>query len=294
MIKYEHIQVQSILNRLNDKLDGFSCVYSLNPYRGCEHACQYCYVLSDKYIPYKKKDEFFYKIQLKTNASFLLQESLSKIPIDCLIIVGTSCDPYQPAEKEFKNTRSILEVIHDFKNPVHIITKSDLILRDIDILKKISSKTFLAVSFSISMNNSLSTIFEPRATKPSKRFHAISMLASHNIRCGVFISPVLPYIVNENIIKNIVTTANDSGAKYVSVDELNLRDTNKERFLSFIKSMYPKLANRYEIMFSKKSVPPEIFSKSIQQLIENEAKQLNLETSVIGNYKLPKKQLELL
>ncbi|OGS47261.1 MAG: hypothetical protein A2539_01870 [Elusimicrobia bacterium RIFOXYD2_FULL_34_15] len=293
MTKYEHIQVQSILNRLNDKLDGFSSVYSLNPYRGCEHACQYCYVLSDKYIPYKKKEEFFYKIQLKANASFLLQEALSKIPIDCLIIVGTSCDPYQPAEKEYKNTRSILEVLYDFKNPVHIITKSDLILRDIDLLEKISSKTFLAVSFSISMNDALSSFFEPRATKPSKRFKALSILSDHNIRCGVFISPILPYIVDDKIVKNIISTASISGAKYISVDELRLRDTNKTRFLDFIKTIYPKLVNRYEVMFSKNSSPPEIFSKNIVDYAEKMAKELNLETSFSENFHMVKKQMEL-
>ncbi len=294
MIKYEIIQVQNILNRHEDNSDGFSAVYTLNPYKGCEHACQYCYVLSEKYVPYKKKEEFFYKIQSKTNAAFLLNESLKKIPQDALIMIGSACDPYQPAEAKYKNTRSLLEVLYRYKNPVHIMTKSDLILRDIDILSKIS-ETFLAVSFSIMADDNLSAIFEPRAPKPSKRFNAIEILSLKGIRCGVAISPVCPYIVKEETIKNIISKANLSGAKYVFFDDLRLRDINKERFFAFIKKFYPKLSGRYEIMYSKRISPPAIFSKKINELIEKMSADLGMDTTLTGKTlpKIKKIQSEL-
>ena len=287
MIKYEIIQVQNILNRHEDNSDGFSAVYTLNPYKGCEHACQYCYVLSEKYVPYKKKEEFFYKIQSKTNAAFLLNESLKKIPQDALIMIGSACDPYQPAEAKYKNTRNILEVIYRYKNPVHIMTKSDLILRDIDILSKISSETFLAVSFSIIADDDLSELFEPRAPRPSKRFKAMKILSSKGIRCGVAISPACPYIVKEETVKDIIAKANLSGAKYVFSDDLRLRDINKERFFTFIKKFYPKLFGRYEIIYSKRISPPVIFSKKLNELIEKMSADLEMDTTLTGKT-LPK------
>ncbi|MBN1384316.1 MAG: hypothetical protein JW983_05495 [Elusimicrobia bacterium] len=293
MIKYEPVQVQSILNHLDERSEVFSDVYTLNPYKGCEHACQYCYVTSDKYIPYKKKEEFFCKIQSKTNASFLTKISLQTIPQDCLIIVGSACDPYQPIEKKYKNTRSVLEILCEYKNPVHIMTKSDLILRDTDLLSKITSDSFLAVSFSIAMDDELSKIFEPRSSLPSKRFKAINILSSKGIRCGVTIAPILPYIVREKLIRSIILKASDSGAKYIFADNCSLRDTNKIRFLEFIKKFYPKLIHRYEIMYSKSTLPPAVFSKKMMDLITKLADDFGLDTTLSGMYIPDKKQLEL-
>lgn len=293
MIKYEPVQVKNILNHQDEIPGSFSGIYTLNPYRGCEHACQYCYVISDKYIPYRKKEEFFYRIQSKTNASFLLKASMQKIPQDCLIIVGSACDPYQPAELEYKNTRSILEVLCEFKSHVHIMTKSDLILRDIDLLVKMSSEAFLAVSFSVTMDDRLSEIFETRASKPSKRFRAINILSSGGIRCGVSISPILPYVIDKKMIKSIISKAYLSGAKYVSADDLRLRDSNKIRFFAFIKKFYPKLIGRYEIMYSKRISPPAIFSKQIIDLIEQISGNFGMDTTFEGQFHPNKKQMEL-
>lgn len=285
--------MQSILNHLDERSDVFSDVYTLNPYRGCEHACQYCYVMSDKYIPYKKKEEFFYKIQSKTNASFLAKVSLQTIPQDCLIIIGSSCDPYQPIEKEYKNTRSVLEILCEYKNPVHIMTKSDLILRDIDLLSKITAESFLGVTFSVALDDESSKIFEPRAPSPSKRFKTMSLLSSQGIRCGVSIAPVLPYITEEKIVKSIISKANESGAKYIFSDDCSLRDTNKLRFLAFIEKFYPKLIRRYEIMYSKWTLPPAIFSKKIADLVAKLSDDFGLDTTLSGMYTPDKKQLEL-
>jgi len=287
--------VQNILNLLPDKSDGFSAVYTLNPYKGCEHACQYCYVLSEKYVPYKKKEEFFYKIQSKTNAAFLLNELLKKIPQDALIMLGSACDPYQPAERKYKNTRNILEVIYRYKNPVHIMTKSDLILQDIDILSKISAASFLAISFSVISTDEESSLFEPRAPKPSKRFKAMEILSSKGIRCGVAISPLCPYIVKEKTVKDIILRANLSGAKYVFSDDLRLRDVNKERFFAFIKKFYPKLSARYEIIYSKRVSPPAIFSEKINEMIEKMSADLGMDTTLTGKTlpKIKKIQSEL-
>ncbi|MDD5688334.1 MAG: hypothetical protein PHE88_10935 [Elusimicrobia bacterium] len=250
--------------------------------------------MSDKYIPYEKKEEFFYKIQSKTNAPFLLNEILQKIPQDCLVIIGTACDPYQPIEKKYKNTRSILEVLYNFKIPTHIMTKSDLILSDIDLLEKMSAVTFLAVSFSIVTNDDLWELLEPRSVKPSKRFKAMSILASRGIRCGAMLAPVIPYIINEKTVSDIVSEASLSGAKYISTDDLRLRDTNKARFLSFIEKFYPQLLRRYEIMYSKRVSPPVIFSKKIADLVEKMAVDFGLDTTAIGEFVPEKRQLELL
>jgi DNA repair photolyase len=293
LIKYELIQVQNILNQIDGESDEFPSVYTLNPYRGCEHACQYCYVMSEKYIPYKKKEEFFYKIQSKTNAPFLVKEALQKISKDCLIMIGSACDPYQPAEKEYKNTRSILGVIYEFKNPIHIMTKSDLILRDIDLLQKISAQTFLAVSISIAMDDELSKIFEPRSVKPSKRFNTINVLSSKGIRCGVAVAPIFPYIIKEKMIEDIISKASLMGAKYIFVDDLRLRDTNKIRFIEFLKEFYPKLIGRYEIIYSKHVSPPAAFSRDIIGKMKKMIKELGLDTTFTGKFRVKKKQMNL-
>lgn len=275
-IKYELVQAKGILNKLDEQDEYFLCSYTLNPYRGCSHACQYCYVQSEKYLPFKKKEEFFTKIQAKTNAPFLFQHALQKIKPG-IVCIGTSCDPYQEAERKYKLTRHILEIAEKFSCPVHIITKSDLVLRDMDILSRMKNKTFCAVSFSLILTDPyLGRIFEPNTPSPKSRLRALRKLSRAGIQAGIAFMPIIPYINDEDEARSIIKQGKESGAGYVIFGEMTLRDNQKERFLGVLKKYFPKLVHRYEALYEDRVSPSFSYTKRISEELSQVCREYGL------------------
>ncbi|RLD16340.1 MAG: hypothetical protein DRI36_05810 [Caldiserica bacterium] len=267
---------KSILNKVDDSL--FS--YTLNPYRGCEHGCLYCYVNAKKYSPFDK-NEFSRRIYIKTNAVYLLKKELQKGKLPGVVCIGTSTDPYQEVEKIFKITRQILEIFSRFSQPVHIFTKSELILRDIDILKEINRKSRCVVSITIiGVSKKISLIFEKNAPSPSKRFSIIKKLSNEGIRVGIALMPIIPFI-NEDEVEDIVKEAKAKGADFVIFDFLNLREGHKEDFLLLIKERFPKIYPEFSSLYRNRVSPPGFYtektSSKILEIIEKY--QLNKEFS---------------
>jgi DNA repair photolyase len=292
VIKYETYDCKSILNK-SQPTDTDPFIGTVNPYTGCEHGCKYCYVQSAKYLPCENIDKFHYTVRVKRNAPGLLNHLLqdNRRGIICL---GSSSDPYQPAEKEFGITRKILNVIDSFGFAVHAFTKSDLILKDTDLIEGIAGRTFAAVSFSIiTLDERKVKFFEPEAPTPDSRLKAMYKLAKKGITTGCSLMPVLPYITDDRDLEKVIKCVKDNGAKYVWSGELTLRDQQRERYLGIIRGKSPSLAKKYERLYGNKISPPGSYSELLTEKIEELMDNYDLEYGLNVNGKLFKpKQIE--
>jgi DNA repair photolyase len=224
--------------------------YSLNPYRGCEHGCIYCYARpSHEYLGFSAGIDFETKIMVKEDAAKLLDETLGKKnwkPQTISLSGNTDC--YQPAERKLQITRKCLEVLLRYRNPVGIITKNNLITRDIDILRELAELQLVHVYVSItSLNDELIRTMEPRTSTPSKRLETIEMLASNGIPVGVNVAPIIPGL-NDEEMPNILKEAAARGAKSAGYIMLRLPLTVEPLFLDWLQRILPdrapKILNR--------------------------------------------------
>ena len=192
-MKIKEIKAKSILRKHNKIDSWFISRYGMNLYRGCAHNCIYCDGRSEKY---NVVNEFGSEVQVKINAIEILQRELDNkkkrvaLKKGYIMVGGGVGDSYQPVEKKYELTRKTLELLYEKNFPVHILTKSTLVERDIDILKKINKKTRAIVSFSFSSaDEKICSIFEPGVPSPEKRFETIEFLKNNGINCGIFLLP---------------------------------------------------------------------------------------------------------
>ena len=239
----EYIETKTILSKLKGAPDPyFGITYNMNLYRGCQHQCIYCDSRSKVY-----GIENFAHIQIKKNAHSLLEKALNKRIKKGTIGTGSMNDPYMPVERERQHTRSALKIIAKRRFPVHILTKSDLVVRDMDLLKDIS-KIYSSVSFTITTSDDeLSQVIEPGAPVSSIRFHAMKKLASQGLYTGVILTPVLPFITDsEKNIKDIVAMAKDNGANYIlGCMGMTQRDGQREFYYKALDKSFPGIKANY-------------------------------------------------
>jgi len=237
------IQAKSILSPLKGKgFDPFGISCNMNIYRGCQHQCIYCDSRSNCY-----QIDNFADILIKENAIDMLKQELSAKRKKLTIGTGSMNDPYMPIEEELGLTRQALELIYRYQFPVHIITKSNMVVRDLDILRNIL-KVYAAVSFTITTNDDkLSRIIEPGAPVSSERFEAMNVLSAAGIYTGIIISPVLPWITDssENITE-LLQHAHQVGAKYALMwPGLTQRHGQREWFYDQLDKHFPGLKEKY-------------------------------------------------
>ena len=197
---------------------------SINPYRGCEHGCVYCFARpTHAYLGLSPGLDFETKLFFKPDAARLLERELRKPKYDCQVMaMGTNTDPYQPVEKSLRITRSLLEVLAAFNHPVGIVTKSALVLRDLDILGPMAEKGLAQVCVSVTtLDRRLANRLEPRAATPTLRIETIRALADAGIPCGVMAAPMIPAL-NDAELEAILETARDAGATLASYILLRL------------------------------------------------------------------------
>ncbi len=236
------IIAKTILNHVKQPDTWFGLKYNMNLYRGCQHQCIYCDSRSDCY-----RIEDFADIQVKVNALTLLEDVLPRKRIRGTIGFGSMNDPYMPVEREYRMTGQALEIIarHDF--PIHILTKSDLVLHDLDTITEIS-RVYAAVSFTITTaNDDLAEKLEPGAPRPSARFKAMRCLADAGILTGVTMMPLLPFLEdNEENIRQIVTRAEGSGASYIiPAFGVTLRPGSRDYYYQKLDQRFPGLKEKY-------------------------------------------------
>ena len=235
-----HIETaKSIIARNNSPDIGFS--QSINPYRGCAHGCIWCYARpTHAYLGLSPGLDFETRLSAKTNAAERLREELSKQGYKChLIAIGVNTDAYQPIERHYKVTRSILEVVSECHHPVTLITKSALIERDIDILAPMARKKLVAVTLSITtLDHTLSMKMEPRTSAPTRRLLAVKRLSEAGIPVNVNIAPVIPFLTDSEL-ESIMEAAAANGAVSAFYNLVRLPWEVKPMFKEWLEKHYP-------------------------------------------------------
>jgi DNA repair photolyase len=244
MIK--EITAKVILNSVRQPDDWFGLKYNMNLYRGCQHQCIYCDSRSECY-----QIEDFSDVLVKANAIELLRNELSRKRLKGTIGTGSMNDPYMPIEAKRNLTGLALQAIAVFRFPVHIITKSDLVLRDLNILCEIN-RVYAAVTFTITTaDDILGKKVEPGAPRVSARLKAMQILADNGILTGVTLMPVLPFLEdNVENIRQIVTLAHEHGASYIIPSfGMTLRDRQRDYYYHKLDQLFPGLRRKYEKEF---------------------------------------------
>ena len=222
----------------------------LNPYRGCEHGCIYCYARPyHEYLGFSAGLDFETKIIVKYDAPELLRKTLQSPKWEPQVIAMSGItDVYQPIERKLEITRRCLEVLAEFRNPVGIITKNFLVARDIDHLKKLADYNCVRVTVSVtSLDKKLTEIMEPRTSRPKKRLKAIEMLANAGISVGVNVAPIIPGLTDHECAE-ILKAATNAGAKHASYTIVRLPYKVKDIFVDWLEQHFPdrkeKIKNR--------------------------------------------------
>jgi DNA repair photolyase len=258
-------RVKSIISR-NDSPD-IPFRYSINPYRGCEHGCIYCYARpSHAYLNLSPGLDFETRIFAKVNAAERLVEELGRPSYACeTISLGANTDPYQPAEREWRVTRSILEVVSRFDQPVGIVTKNALVERDLDLLAPMAGKGQAAVFVSVTtLDHELARRMEPRASAPARRIEAIRRLSQAGVPVGVMVAPVVPFLTDAEL-ERILEAAREAGAISAGYILMRLPYEVKTLFRDWLDRHYPLKAahvmSRVQAMRDGRDNDPEFGSR---------------------------------
>ena len=252
-IEFIEVEAKSIINHVPGNYLPFN--WTINPYRGCSHACTYCFArVTHTYMDMDAARDFESKIVVKVNAPELLRRELrAKRWRGEHIAMGTATDPYQRAEGKYRLMRGIVETLKEYRNPFSILTKGTLILRDLDLLVEAAGVTDVSTAFSVgTVDEEVWRRSEPGTPHPRKRLEAVARLNDAGIPCGVMIAPVLPGISDsEEQIRAVVGAALDAGATHVSPILLHLRPGVKEVYMEWLRATYPDLVPRYEATYRK-------------------------------------------
>lgn len=261
---FEEIQVKKALNKIKETSRlTLPFQWDLNIYRGCEHGCNYCYALySHSYLEKEEKPSsegekdsgFFRKIYVKTNIAEALEKQLGVRSWKKEVInIGGVCDSYQPAEANYSLMRKVLPVMIEYKNPVTISTKSDLILRDYDLFEELAELTQVNIAVTVTtMDEKLSSLLEPMASPPEKRFSVLRAFKDTEATTGLHMMPVLPFLTDspENL-EQIFSCAAECEVDYFLPSLLYLRGETRKHFFDFLSCNFPELVNPYRKLYAK-------------------------------------------
>jgi len=276
--EYFFLPVRSILNKCDSNRVPFE--WTINPYRGCEFACKYCYARYTHEYMELDGSEFERKIFVKQDPAALLARdverkySYQRAGTDDgrpeHIAIGTATDPYQPAEKEYKVTRACLEELAKREGlSVSVITKSNQIVRDIDVFQRIAARSELSLNITVTtLRTRLARLLEPRAPRPDLRIDAIRQLKAAGLRVGVSASPLIPGLTDrEGDLEAVAAAVKDAGAEWFFSGVLFLMPSSAKQFLPFIREKFPKLARQYEQWYSRNVYPPEEYRRRIAERV---------------------------
>ena len=259
---------KSLLNRV----DGMPFKWSINCYRGCFHQCVFCYARrTHSYLDVDGVANWGSKIFVKTNAPSVLRSELAKRSWRHeTVAIGTVTDPYQPLEGRYKLTRGVLEALRDYQTPAALITRSPLVVRDIDVLQQLSRIAGASVSISIAtLDEALARDIEPTVAPPRQRLRAVRMLADAGIRVNVALAPIIPLITDSaESIEAVVRAAREAGAGRVWHNTLNLQDASRDSFFAYLRESRPELIARYAQLYRSKYAP-KIMSDEIEARVES-------------------------
>ena len=258
-MEYKLINCDSVIKKITKKDSLFHGNYCVDPYQNCEFGCNYCDSSSEK------------TIFVKTNIKETLQKELEGITSGW-IILGSVHDPYQNAEKKYELTKTVLETLKKYKFPCHILTKSPLILRDIDLLSTLECMVTISLC---SLDDRVVNVFEPNVPSPSERLQTVQTLRDHGITTGIALIPMLPYIV-ESELEEIVKAARNVNAQYLLHKHLELKGDQERYYRNLIAAHYPHLLPKYDALYENDFNPNKTYIQELSSIFSGYCKKYKI------------------
>ena len=266
---FEEIQCKTLINRVKG---GMPFRWTINPYRGCQHACVYCFARgTHEYLGYNSGKDFDQRIVVKINAPEVLREELRRPGWRREhIAIGTSCDPYEPAERKYQITRRLLALLRDHANPISITTKSVLVTRDVELLAELSQVAECRINFSVgSLDDDVWRKTEPGTPKPIKRLEAMQQLVEAGVSAGVLLAPIIPGLSDSpESLEAVVSAASEHKATYLAPNVLHLKPGSREWFMPFLRESYPHLYPEHLNAY-KTSYAPREYTGAVLEVVDS-------------------------
>jgi DNA repair photolyase len=268
-VEYFTLPVRSLLNRCNVPRMPFQ--WTINPYRGCEFACKYCYArYTHEFMELRDPLDFERKIYAKQDAARLLRRDLRKVKPGEEIAIGTATDPYQPAERRYRITRAVMEELAQHAGlSLGVVTKSNLVLRDVDVLRAVAERNQIFINLTVTTTDAvLARILEPRAPRPDLRLETVARLNEAGVPAGVICAPVVPGITDSPAqLDGLVAAAARAGARYIYANPLFLKPCSAAVFLPFLEQNFPHLVENYRQRYSGRAFLDRAYRQRISQLM---------------------------
>src|SRR6266571_2981875 len=265
--EYREEPCRSALNRVQ----GMGFGWSLNPYMGCVHRCTFCYVRAfEQRADRPSDDRYGTSIRVKTNVADVLRRELARPSWQREIVaIGAATDPYQPAEGRYRLTRACLEVLGTAANPIRIITRGPMIVRDIDVLARAASRASVSVTFSVpTLDHEIWQRTEPGTAPPRQRLRALKQLVDAGIEVNVGMAPILPGLSDKpELMADVVHAAREAGATGVWANLLYLKPGTKEHFLSALERDWPELLPEYERLYARRAYLPAAEAQPVREQV---------------------------
>ncbi len=282
----EKIKTRTIMTRSNEGSRWFGIDYHMNLYKGCSLGCIYCSSRCESY-----RIENFDEVRTKENALEILEEELKNKKLKGVVSFGNLSDPYNPEEEHLKLTRGALELINKYGFGVSIDTKSDLILRDLDLLSEISKKNNVIVKISITtFDNELAKKIEPNCISSTKRFAVLKELRNAGIYAGVLMMPVLPFLTDsEDNIYNIIAKSKEVDAKFIYTKMgITLKTNQRSYYYNALDILYPGLSKDYESVYGNRNFASSLQYRRLMEIFVNRCNEVGILTDmddIIRDYK---------
>jgi DNA repair photolyase len=267
-VEYFSLWCRSILNRCGKRMP---FTWTINPYRGCEFACKYCYArYTHEFMELRDGSDFEHKIFVKQRVGEHLRRDLRRVKPHENIAIGTATDPYQPAERRFEATLAVLEVLAQHQGlEIGVVTKSNMVLRDVGVLARIAKHNRLFVNVTVTTTDAaLARILEPRAPRPDLRLDAVRKLNDAGIPTGVLCAPVLPGITDTaHNLEAVVKATAQAGGRSVHANALYLKPCSSAVFLPFLEKEFPSLLEQYRHRYASGAFLSSVYRKRIATLM---------------------------
>jgi len=269
-VEFRTMDTRSVLNRVvSTRVNYFE--WSINPYRGCEFGCRYCYArYTHEFMDKADPLLFEREIYVKQHAAWLLRQELRQVAEGETIAIGTATDPYQPVERHAGVTRSLLEVFAEQEGlQLGIVTKSTLIERDVDLLTRIAARNRLTLHVTITTPDAkLARVLEPRAPRPDLRFRTVARLREAGLRAGILCSPLMPDITDTaRALEGMARRAQAAGASFFAANPLFLKPCSKAVFMRFVEEHFPELVEAYASRYGTRDFVSKAYQERIAALV---------------------------
>ena len=269
-IRFHEVQARSAINAVPER-SRMPFRFTINPYRGCTHACVYCFARpTHTYLDLNAREDFEREIVVKVNVPELVRAELGRRSWGGdHVALGTNTDPYQWVESRYRLTRGVWEAMRDFSNPCSVLTKSPLLLRDVDVFKELVARTEFVANLSIpTIDEKAWRATEPHTPHPRKRLEAVAELVREGIPTGVLVAPLMPGINDSpEQVEEILELAGEAGARSIGGIGLHLRGEVREIWFDWLRQYRPDLLDNYERLYTRGAYLPKVEAKRLSDLV---------------------------